>query len=129
VIAGCFFAAAQDAEARWFRRNRGSSATGSHMEYEPTEYSTKKRFYNASMSLQDIALMRAQWMAHNESLDHGIHAYTKAPPYPSEVAEGIGCSTVAEPTDCATCISGSKVVADASCRGRSGLLYRVRFFR
>jgi hypothetical protein len=131
LLTGLFIVGPEDVEARLFgRRNYSSaSATGAHMEYVPTTYSTEKRFYNATMSLQDIAYMRAQWMADQESLDHGIHAWTKAPSYPTEVSEGIGSSTVTEPTECATCITGNKVVADASCRSRSGLLYRVRFFR
>ncbi len=130
ISVGSFLAVPDDAEARLFgRRSRGASATGAHMEYVPTSYSTEKRFYNATMSLQDIAYMRAQWMAHQESLDHGIDTWTTAPPYPSEVGEGIGSFGGADPTDCSTCIVGSKVVADASCRSRSGILYRVRFFR
>ena len=130
LFAGFFVAASKDAEARLFgRRNGGGSATGAHMDYTPTEYSTEKRFYNATMSLQDIAYMRAQWMAHQSSLDHGIDTWTKAPPFPGEVGEGIGSSTGANPKECATCIVGSEVVADASCRSRSGILYRVRFFR
>lgn len=130
VLGGCLFVAPTDSEARRFgRRYRSVSATGAHLEYVPTTYSTEKRYYNASMSLQDIAYMRAQWMAHTGSLDHGIHAWTNAPAYPTEVSEGIGSSTVAEPTNCATCITGSTVVADASCRSRSGMLFRVRFFR
>ncbi|MCG8587036.1 MAG: hypothetical protein MI757_20210 [Pirellulales bacterium] len=124
----CLFVSTDDAEAR--RRYRYyTTYTGSHLEYVPTKYSTEKRFYNGTMSLQDIAYMRAQWMAHNESLDHGIHYYTTAPPWPAEVSEGIGCGNFENATDCATCVTGSTVVADASCRSKSGVLYRVRFFR
>ena len=87
---------------------------------------TEKRFYNNTLSLQDLAEIRAKWMAHYGVMTHGIHGYHKnCPPWPKEVREGIGCGG----PKCSTCVCGSVVVADAEARSKSGQTYRVRFFK
>lgn len=120
-----------DAHARIFgRRGGGGSPTGSHMEYVETAESTDKLYYDNSVSLQDIAQERANAMAQRNSMDHNIHTYVSVRSYAGiGVAEGIGCSTAADPKHVATCICGSRVVADAFCRAANGMIYRVRFFR
>lgn len=129
LVASVLAVFTSDVDARRYRRQR-SSATDSHLTYTPTKYSTEKRYYGGTMSLQDIAMMRARYMAHHDSLDHGIDRWTKAPPFPSSVGEGIGCSSgLPHYTQCQTCIVGSKVVADGHAVSASGTTYRVRFFQ
>ena len=123
------FVCAASADARLLGRRRGGSATGSGGDYTPTEYSTEKRytFNGTQLSLQDIAQMRADAMAGRQTMTHGIHALANVPAAP--VPEGIGVSTADDYTRVSTCICGSTVVADAWCKGRNGLTYRVRFWR
>lgn len=134
VLVVCFitFSYVDEAFARpkLFKRGRigSGSATGSHMDYIPSEESTAK-IYNG-MSLEDVAQLRANAMAAVEIMTHDIHSYAECPSWEGlGVGEGIGRSTCENPKDCSTCIVGSRVVADAHARGRSGMVYRVRFFR
>lgn len=87
----------------------------------------EKRLYGGAWSLQDIAMIRAGWMARFETMSHSIHHYHKnCPPWPRECSgEGIGCGG----PGCGTCVVGSIVVADAEAVGKSGRTYRVRFFK
>ncbi len=116
------------AEARR-RQHSYASPTCSHMVYTPTAYSTENRFFNRTLSLQDIAQQRADAMAARNSMTHSIHTFTSAPPWPGEVSEGIGCARTSDPQRCSTCITGSRVVADAWSWSATGMVYRVRFFR
>jgi hypothetical protein len=119
----------QTADARRFGGRRG--ATGSHMTYTPTEFSTEKRLFNGKYSLQDIAMMRAKWMAHFGVLSHGIHGYHKdCPDWAGHGAsgEGIGQSSDPDYKNCPTCIVGSTVVADGWAKADDGTIYRVRLF-
>jgi len=87
---------------------------------------TEKRFYAGRYSLQDLAMIRAKWMAHYGVMTHGIHGYHKnCPAWPGEVSEGIGCGG----PKCSTCVTGSVCVADAEWKSKSGMTYRVRFFK
>ena len=116
-------------DARIIGRRRGASATGSHGEYTPTDYSTEKRysFDGRKLSLQEIAQMRADAMAQRQTMTHGIHALANVPAAP--IAEGIGVSSSNDYRRVSTCICGSTVVADAWCRSRNGMTYRVRFWK
>ena len=116
-------------EAQIFRRRSRYSYTGSHGEYVPTEYSTKKRynFKGQKLSLQDIAMLRAKAMAEHNTMTHSIHQIADVPRNP--IAEGIGVSNAADYRRVSTCIVGSRVVADGWCRSASGRIYRVRFWR
>ncbi len=129
IVLLALFVYADTADARLLGRRRGGSATGSRGEYNPTEYSIEKRyaFNGAQLSLQDIAQMRADAMAKRQTLTHGIHAVANVPTAP--VPEGIGVSAAENYKTVSTCICGSTVVADAWCKGRNGLTYRVRFWR
>jgi len=117
-----------DSDARIFGR-RNSTATGSHGVYNPTNFSTERRYSHGGqkLSLQEIAQMRADAMAQRQTMTHGIHALANVPAAP--VAEGIGVSTAEDYRRVSTCICGSIVVADAWCKGNNGLTYRVRFWR
>jgi len=112
----------------WRRSRRGYTYT-SYSSYSgfATKIDNEKRYYDNTLSLQDIALIRAKWMAHYGSMTHGIHGYNKkCPPYPSGVLEGIGCGG----PKCSTCTYGGRTcVADAEWRRKGGMTYRVRFFR
>ena len=102
------------------------------MTYTPTKFSTEKRLYGKRFSLQDVAMLRAKWMAHKQTLDHGIHDYTPdCPTWAGHGAtgEGIGCSTDSNYKNCSTCIVGNTVVADGWCKAKNGVIYRVRLFR
>jgi hypothetical protein len=127
---------ADDAEAR--RRGRryrvaGYSGTGSHMTYTPTTFSTEKRLYDGTVSLQDVAMMRAKWMAHYGVLSHSIESYHKDCPQwqgHGATGEGIGMSYNGDYKQCATCIVGSVVVADGWCKSKkNGMIYRCRLFK
>jgi hypothetical protein len=126
----------QDADARRNGRRNSyavsyTSSTGAHMTYTPTIFSTRKRLFKGKFSLQDIATMRAQWMAHYEVLSHEIHAYHENCPHwagHGASGEGIGCSSDPNFQNCATCIVGSTVVADGWAKSKTGMIYRVRFF-
>ena len=117
------------ADARILGRRRGATSTGSHGEYSQTEYSIEKRytFDGRELSLQDIAQLRADAMAHRQVLTHGIHTMANVPAAP--VAEGIGMSSSSDYRRVSTCICGATVIADAWCKSRSGMTYRVRFWR
>ena len=121
-----------DAEARLFGRRRARvvpTGAGYNLNYQ---IDTKKVHYNNTMSLQDIAMMRAQWMAHTYNLDHNIHDYTAKCPrwqHPGCSGEGIGMSGHTDYKDCGTCIVGQTVVADGWARAKNGQVYRVRLFR
>ena len=124
LVLAVFSLFATDASAR----RRGQSYSYSYSSASLTnKIDTEKKLYNNTLSLQDIAYIRAAWMAHFESLDHGIHNYHKnCPPWPRECrGEGIGSGR----PKCGTCVVGSVVVADAEARGKSGRTYRVRFFK
>lgn len=120
-----------EARGRFFGRRGGSSANssvGAHMDYVETEESTAK-IYDGK-SLQEVAQERANAMAALGNMTHSIHLYAPVTSYAAVgVSEGIGTASVADPKACATCITGSRVVADAWCRAVSGVVYRVRFFR
>ncbi len=121
----CLFV--QDANA-WRRGRRGY--TYSYSSYSSgfaTKVDDEKKYYGNTLSLQDIAMIRAKWMAHYGSMTHGIHGYHKnCPPHPSGVLEGIGCGG----PKCGTCTYGSRTcVADAEWKSKNGMTYRVRFFR
>jgi len=126
VLLVLFFAT--DAFA-WRRgRRRGYSYSSySYSSGFATKIDDEKRYYDNTLSLQDIAMIRAKWMAHYGSMTHGIHGYHKnCPPYPSGVSEGIGCGG----PKCGTCTYGSRTcVADAEWKSKNGMTYRVRFFR
>ena len=129
TLAAIVLSTSSDAGAR--RRGR-SSATGSHMTYTPTAFSTEKRLYNGKYSLQDIAMIRAKWMAHYGVLSHSIETYHKdCPPWSGHGAtgEGIGMSMNPDYKTCSTCIAGSVVVADGWAKSKNGMIYRVRLFR
>ena len=116
-----------EARGRIFGRRGGSSmsySVGAHMEYVETEESTAKLY--AGKSLQEVAQERADAMAALELLTHDIHRHAPVMSYASVgAAEGIGMASVADPKACATCIVGSRVVADAWRRAVSGTVYRV----
>jgi hypothetical protein len=113
------------ANADAWRRSRGYTYSYSYASLRQN-IDTEKRFYNNTMSLQDLAEIRAKWMAHYNVMTHSIHSYHKhCPPWPREVTEGIGCGG----PKCSTCVTGSTVVADAEARGKSGRTFRVRFFK
>ena len=117
---------AQPTEARLFgRRNVSYSSTGG--EGYPVAIDNEKRYHNGTLSCQDIALIRAKWLAHFEVLDHGIHGYhVNCPDWsPYASAEGIGMGG----PKCATCTFGMTIVADAEWKGKSGFTYRVRLWR
>lgn len=120
-----------EARGRLFGRRGGSSTgypVGAHMEYVETEESTAKLY--DGKSLQEVAQERADAMAARELLTHNIHHYAPVMSYAAVgAAEGIGMASVDDPQACATCIVGSRVVADAWRRAVSGTVYRVRFFR
>ena len=123
---------ADDASAFGRRRSRPSVSswysTGTHGEYAATAEEAAAR-YNG-LTLQEIAQLRADAMAAAGVLSHEIHLTAAVPSWAGiGVGEGIGCSTVSDPSQCATCIVGSRVVADAHARSRGGMLFRVRFFR
>lgn len=123
----------EDASAFGRRRSRGSvsysySYTGAHMEYSATEAEASQRFNG--MTLQEVAQARADAMAASGVLSHEIHLTADVPSWAGMgVGEGIGCASVSDPKSCSTCIVGSRVVADAHARSRSGMVFRVRFFR
>ncbi len=122
----------ENASAFGRRRSRGSSAswysTGTHGEYSATAEEAAAT-YNG-LTLQQIAQLRADAMAESGTLSHEIHLQAAVPSWAGVgVGEGIGCATVDDPRQCATCIVGSRVVADAHARSRSGMVFRVRFFR
>ncbi len=125
-----FLAITPDVEARLFGRRRGgATGAGYNLTYA---ISTEKTLYGNTMSLQDVAMMRAKWMAHRGYLSHNIHYnIAKCPKWnhPGASGEGIGCSTTANYKDCSTCIVGGVVVADGHARSKSGMVYRVRLFR
>jgi len=78
-------------------------------------------------SLQVVAQARADAMARQGNLTHGIHHYADCPSYPSDVAEGIGYGGSPQ---CATCtFRGRSVVADAAAQSSNGMWYRVRFWQ
>ena len=114
----------------WRRGRRARSynyySTSSYTGFK-TEIDDEPRYFDNTLSLQDIAMMRAQWMAHYCVMTHGIHGYNKkCPRHPSGVLEGIGCGG----PKCGTCTYGSRTcVADAEVVGKNGMTYRVRFFR
>ncbi len=129
TIAAIVLSTSTDANAR---RRRRSSATGSHMTYTPTPFSTEKRLCDGKYSLQDIAMMRAKWMAHFGVLSHSIETYHKDCPRWSghgASGEGIGMSMNPDYKTCSTCIVGSVVVADGWAKAKNGMIYRVRLFR
>lgn len=122
--------ATTEASARGRRGRSSGSSVSSGMTYVETAESTDKLYYEKTMSLQDIAQERANAMAKHNSMDHNIHTYVKVKSWTGiGVAEGIGCSTSSDPKHVATCVCGSRVVADVFCRAASGMIYRVRFFR
>jgi len=117
-------------DAQIFRRHsRSYSYSGVYGEYNPTKFSTEKRyaFDGKKLSLQDIAQLRAEAMAKHRVLTHGIHSLAKVPAAP--IAEGIGVSGASDYKNVSTCICGSTVVADGWCKSESGFIYRVRFWR
>jgi len=121
----CFLVA--DANA-WRRHRRSYNYSySSYSSGFATKIDNEKRYYNNTLSLQDIAMIRAKWMAHYSTMTHGIHGYHKnCPPYPRGVLEGIGCGG----PKCGTCTYGSRTcVADAEWKSKGGMTYRVRFFR
>jgi len=112
--------------AQAWRRNRGYSYSSSYSYSLTVKIDTEKRYYDNTLSLQDLAMIRAKWMAHYQSMDHSIHYRTpRCHRWPKGVTEGIG---VGGPK-CSTCVVGSTVVADAEAKGKSGRTYRVRFFK
>lgn len=127
VLCLLMFPGNASAFGRW--RNRGTSASAA-MEFVETAESTEKLYVNGTLSLQELAQQRADAMAKHERMTHGIHAIANVHSYAvAGVAEGIGCGNAKDPKQVATCICGSRVVADAFCRAASGVIYRVRFFR
>ena len=127
VFIGSVFA--ESADAQIFRRRARYSYTGSYGEYNPTVYSTEKRYdyKDKKLSLQDIAMLRAKAMAKHRVLTHAIHDIADVPRAP--IAEGIGVSNASHYKRVSTGIVGSKVVADGWCKSASGRIYRVRFWR
>jgi len=102
--------------------------------YEYSSYSltvkidNEKKFHDNTLSVQDIAFIRAAWMAHFDMLSHSIHYYHKnCPSWQGYGAsgEGIGCGG----PKCSTCVVGSTVIADAEVKSKAGRTYRVRLFR
>jgi hypothetical protein len=110
----------------WRGRRRGYTYYSYSSSFK-TEIDNEKRYYDNTLSLQDIADLRAQWMAHYGVMTHGIHGYHKnCPPKPAGVLEGIGRGG----EKCGTCTYGSRTcVADAERKSKSGSTFRVRFFR
>ena len=114
-----------DAHARGRRAARRGYSTGSVQLYPESDLQ-----YAVEDSLQAVAQARAEAMASLELMTHDIHSYAAVPSWAGRgVGEGVGTANVADPRACATCIVGRYVVADAHARGRSGMVYRVRFFR
>ena len=81
-----------------------------------------------TMTRQAIAQLRADTMAAKQSMSHYIHHRddVDVPRWPADCTEGIGCGNTPE---CATCVTGSTCVADASCKSENGMWYRVRFWQ
>ena len=107
-------------------RNRRNYSSGGGEGY-PVAIDNEKRYHGGTLSCQDIALIRAKWLAHYEVLDHGIHGYhANCPDWsPYASAEGIGAGG----PKCATCVFGLTIVADAEWVSASGTTYRVRLWR
>jgi len=134
LVVGLMAVCVQNADAFGGRRRGGSSGGGSAgYEYVPTEESTAKvwTWLGKKVSLQDMAQMRADAMAKTGNLDHGIAGQVKGvPSIPAGFGEGIGMASSAnDPKQVSTCVAGSRVMADASCRSKLGAIFRVRFWR
>ena len=127
VLVSCTFTAAEA------RRNY-SYTYGSSGGNAPSQEDMNKEYdveFNSgevkTMTRQAIAQLRADTMAAKQSMSHYIHQRddVDVPRWPADCSEGIGCGNTPE---CATCVTGSTCVADASCKSENGMWYRVRFW-
>jgi hypothetical protein len=106
-----------------------SSGNAPSQEDKDSEYDVEfKSGEVETMTRQAIAQLRADTMAAKQSMSHYIHQRddVDVPRWPADCSEGIGCGNTPE---CATCVTGSTCVADASCKSENGMWYRVRFWQ
>ena len=115
-------------EGRVFRRSERRRSGVSYTSVA-VQISTEAQYDvgGRKLSLQEIAQLRADAMASEGNLSHGIEYVGGVPAAP--VPEGIGCGTSDDWRSVGTCVCGSVVVADAWSRSANGMIYRVRFWQ